>query len=143
MSWLSRFVAVHEPAHLRAGKWGEEQAERYLKKQGYRILGRRVRVGVKDELDLVVKQGEVLVFVEVKTRKSEDFGRPFTAVNKAKRQHLSRAAIHLLTRLKPAQRPAYFRFDVVEVVGEPGAPPHSVRHIEHAFTMAGGYRLPW
>lgn len=143
MSWLKRVFAPADPAHIQAGKWGEEQAEQFLVKQGYRVLGRRVRVGAKDELDLIVRRDGVLVFVEVKTRKGEDFGRPFSAVNKAKRQHLSRAAIHFLTRLKTAQRPAYFRFDVVEVVGEPGQAAPVIRHIEHAFTMEGGYRLPW
>ena len=143
MSWLRQIIARKEPAHLVAGKWGEQQAEHYLVRQGYRVVGRRVRVGVKDELDLVMRRGEVLVFVEVKTRKSEDFGRPFASVNPAKRRHLSRAAIHYLTRLKPEQRPTYFRFDVVEVIGEPKAGEPVIRHIEQAFSMEGGYRLPW
>ena len=140
---LTRWFAKKTPAHLASGLWGEKQAELFLKDKGFRVLGRRVRVGKKDELDLVVKQGEVLVFVEVKTRKSEDFGRPMEAVNRAKREFLSRAAIHFLTRLKPYQRPTYFRFDVIEVVGEPGAPPRTIRHIENAFTLENGYRVPW
>lgn len=143
MSWLSTIIPARDPAHLATGKWGEQQAERLLKKKGYRLLGRRVRVGNKDELDLVMKRDGVLIFVEVKTRKSEEFGRPFEAVNRSKRRYLSRAAIHFLTQLKPRQRPEYFRFDVVEVIGTPEGDDPVVRHIENAFSMEGGYRLPW
>lgn len=143
MSWLSKLVPARSPAHIESGKWGEAQAARLLKKKGYRVLGRRVRVGDKDELDLIVSKDGVMVFVEVKTRKSEDFGRPMDAVNRSKRRYLSRAAIHFLTQLKPAQRPEYFRFDVVEVIGEPGQDNPVLRHLENAFSMEGGYRLPW
>ena len=143
MTLLERILGKKEPAHLAAGRWGERQAENYLVRQGFRVVGHRVRVGARDELDLIVRREELLVFVEVKTRKSEDFGRPFASVNQAKRRHLSRAAIHYLTRIKPAQRPSYFRFDVVEVIGQPGQADPVIRHIEQAFSMEGGYRLPW
>lgn len=129
------------PAHLRAGEWGEQQAERLLRSKGWTILGRRVRVGRRDELDLVARAGGVLVFVEVKTRRAEDFGRPFSAVDRAKRRCLSRAAYGYLRALR--ERPEYFRFDVVEVVGEPGGAEPVIRHIENAFQLEGGYRLPW
>ena len=130
-----------EPAHLRAGVWGEQLAERMLAGKGYRILGRRVRVGTRDELDLVARHGEVLVFVEVKTRGAEDFGRPLSSVDRAKRHALSRAAIRYLKKLR--QRPDYFRFDVVEVVGKPGVGEPVIRHIESAFTLDPQYRVPW
>jgi len=58
------------------GIWGENQAEEFLKAKGYKILGQRVRIGDRDELDLVARDGKILVFVEVKTRGSQDFGRP-------------------------------------------------------------------
>jgi Holliday junction resolvase-like predicted endonuclease len=66
----------------------------------------------------------VLVFVEVKTRKNEDFGRPISSVNKAKRHRLSRAAVGYLKRQKPP--PDYFRFEVIEVIGEPDMGPTEV-----------------
>ena len=136
--WQRRADAL--PEHLRTGLWGEEQAERFLKKLGWRILGRRVRLG-RDELDLVARAGEVLVFVEVKTRGSEEFGRPAAAVDRGKRHSLSRAAVHYLQKLR--ERPAFFRFDVVEVIGtaEAGAP--RIRHIENAFTLNKRYRIWW
>jgi putative endonuclease len=129
-----------EHAHLRAGKWGEKLAEQMLKGKGYKILGRRVRIGTRDELDLVARTGDVLVFVEVKTRAGEEFGRPAESVDRAKRHVLSRAAIRYLAKLR--QKPDHFRFDVVEVVGRPGAEP-VVRHIENAFNLDPMYRITW
>lgn len=128
------------PFHLRAGLWGERQAESHLRARGFKILGRRVKVGLRDEIDLVAREYEALVFVEVKTRKSESFGRPFESVDKRKRHALSRAAVRYLQRLK---QPVNFRFDVVEVIGEPDGGDPVVRHIENAFLLDRCYSLPW
>jgi putative endonuclease len=128
------------PRPLEAGEWGERQAEGMLRAKGYRILGRRVRLSERDELDLVVRDGPVLVFVEVKTRRSEDFGAPGAAVDRAKRQALSRAAVRYLRRLHYPR--VSFRFDVVEVVGEEGCPAPLLRHIENAFPLDRRYTIP-
>ncbi|MBT3192295.1 MAG: YraN family protein [Verrucomicrobia bacterium] len=137
---LKRSIAKG-PQHLRTGEWGEAVAAKALKKKGFKILGKRVRVGTRDELDLVARDGEVLVFVEVKTRKSETFGRPAASVDRKKRHTLSRAAVRYLKRLKNPR--VCFRFDVVEVVGdmETEAPP-TIRHIENAFALERRYQLP-
>lgn len=123
-----------------SGAWGEAQAERALRQKGYTILGRRFHIGRHDELDLIARDGAVLVFVEVKTRKTEDFGRPGAAVNRAKRHYLSRAAVRYIKRLR--QPPHAFRFDVVEVVGTPDNPAPLIRHIENAFPLDHCYRVP-
>jgi putative endonuclease len=130
-----------KPRHLQTGEWGEAVAAGMLKEKGYKILGRRVRVGTRDELDLVARDDEVLVFVEVKTRKSEIYGRPASSVNKQKRHTLSRAAVRYVKRLKNPN--IYFRFDVVEVVGamDSDAAP-LIRHIENAFSLEKRYMLP-
>ena len=128
------------PFHLRTGLWGERQAETCLKAKGYAILGRRVRIGLRDELDLVARHGDVLVFIEVKTRRQEQFGRPIAAVDGQKRRALSRAAVRYLMRLK---QPVYFRFDVIEVIGSEGSKASAIRHIENAFQLDARYRLPW
>ena len=125
-----------EASHLRTGRRGEEHAEQFLRKAGLKIIARNVRVGC-DELDLIAQQGDTLIFVEVKTRANENFGRAIAAVNLAKRRKLSRAAIHFLKKRK--LRPPYIRFDVVEVVGE----KPEIRHIQNAFTLEGGYRVWW
>lgn len=129
------------PEHLETGEWGEKQAERELKRKKYRILGRRVRVGKRDEVDLVARTGDTLVFVEVKTRASETFGRPIAAVDAKKRRLLSRAAVRYIKMLK--RPPEYFRFDVVEVIGARGDSNPGIRHIENAFALDSLYVLPY
>jgi len=131
------------PESHRAGAWGEQLAADFLKRKGYRILGQNVRFGSRCELDVVARSpaSAALVFVEVKTRRTEDFGRPFSAVDRRKRRAIGRAALRYLRRI-PA-RPAHIRFDVVEVVGAPGDENPTVRHLENAFSPGPGFRLPW
>ena len=138
--WWPWKKAKELPEHLITGEWGEEIAARFLKKKGFKILGRRVRLD-RDELDIVAQHGAVLVFVEVKTRKNEEFGRAISSVNRGKRASLSRAAFHYLRKLR--QKPKFFRFDVVEVIGEKNRGDPEIRHIENAFSLARNYRLPW
>lgn len=147
MNWpwplsLFRKPAKSRPASQRTGAWGEDLAARLLQRKGYRILGRNVRFGSRCELDLVARSPapETLVFIEVKTRRSETFGRPMVAVNRAKRRALGRAAHRYLRRLKV--RPPRIRFDVVEVIGLPAGDPPVIRHIENAFSPGPGYRVP-
>ncbi|MDD4871857.1 MAG: YraN family protein [Kiritimatiellae bacterium] len=122
------------------GLWGEKEAERALKSKGYKILGRRVRIGDRDEIDLVARNGDVLVFVEVKTRVSDDFGRPISAVDNAKRHTMSRAAVRYLKKIKCPK--VNFRFDVVEVLGSKDSGGPVVNHIENAFTLGNRYTVP-
>jgi putative endonuclease len=122
------------------GRWGEAVARRMLAAKGYRILGSRVKVSARDELDIVARDGDSLVFVEVKTRAKEDFARPLSAVDRRKMQVLSRAGVRYLKRKKfPAVN---FRFDIVEVVGKRGDRQPVVRHIESAFPLDIRYILP-
>lgn len=121
---------------METGREGERQAGRYLEKAGMRIIGRNVRVG-RDEIDLIARDGQTLVFAEVKTRADELFGRPAEAVDRAKRFRISRAAIRYIKKNK--LRPPYIRFDIVEVVGNPPV----IRHLRNAFTLHGGYRIGW
>ena len=134
--------AAATPRHLEVGRWGERFAEQHLREAGLRIRARRLRVGKRDEIDLLAQDGEQLVFVEVKTRRSERYGRPIAAVDRAKRQRLSRAAVRYIKRL-PSPK-IYFRFDVVEVIGCPEDPPDKilVRHIPNAFSLDRRYMLP-
>lgn len=126
--------------HLLTGEWGEEVAVELLKQKKYRIKGQRVRLGPKDEIDIIAIDGKELVFIEVKTRKNEAFGSPAESVDRKKRMVLSRAAVRYIKKLKnPA---VYFRFDVIEVVGETGDRAPVVRHIENAFVLDKRYTLP-
>ena len=119
------------------GRWGEAQAARYLRRHGLKVLGQRVRVGRRDEIDIVARDGKALVFVEVKTRASEHFGRPLAAVDRRKRQVTGRAAVRYLRRLKRPDVP--FRFDVVEVIGTPRTPDVRIRHVANAYGLDRRY----
>lgn len=123
-----------------AGRWGENKASEMLAEKGFKVMGNRVRVDARSEIDVLARDGEVLVFVEVKTRGSEDFGRPMDAVDRRKRQVLSRAAVRYLRKKgNPAVK---IRFDVVEVVGDAGTGVvDKVRHIENAFQLDRKYIL--
>ncbi len=140
-SWLkNKFRKSEKPAHLKSGIWGEKKAVKFLRSKRWKIIGERVRSGKHDELDIIANDGNTLIFVEVKTRKNEDYGRPFSAVNKEKRKRLSRAAVNYLKKKK--LKPDYIRFDVIEVIGEPGSKPE-IRHIENAFQLDPSYKLWW
>ncbi|MGH2582403.1 MAG: YraN family protein [Anaerolineales bacterium] len=73
------------------GRWGEKAAEQFLTEKGYVILDRNARTKY-GEIDLVVRKNEEIVFVEVKSRSSTDFGFPEEAVTSLKQQHLRDAA---------------------------------------------------
>lgn len=93
---------------------GERIAARELERRGYRILERRwtCRLG---EIDLVARDGDVLVIVEVKTRTRTDFGRAVDAVDHRKQQRLARLARAYLARHARLARDRVVRFDVVGV----------------------------
>jgi len=118
--------------HLRLGKRGEAAAERFLKKASFKILYRNFRARSGGEIDLVCRdrKEQVLVFVEVKTRKNELFGPPSEAVTWRKRSRIIRAAKEWLRLLDLPEVP--FRFDIVEVVTEP---KEEIRLIRSAFQM--------
>jgi putative endonuclease len=98
---------------------------------GYKILYRNFRVGNEGELDIVARHRDVLVFVEVKSRRSMDAGRPAEAVDRKKRMRLIYAGKAWLRMLKDNTRIAY-RWDVVEVVWS-DVGNHRVEVIENAF----------
>ena len=114
-----------------AGDYGEEQAALYLKKHGYRIVGRnyKVRTG---EIDLIVSDREYIVFVEVKMRKNDHFGEAKEFVGARKQERVRSAAMHWLSLNETELQP---RFDVIEIYGDVGMPYRKldIRHIENAF----------
>lgn len=126
----------------KTGIWGERIAVKALKDKGYSIVGKRVRPDAKnDEIDIIASKGRMLVFVEVKTRKDERFGRPASAVDRRKKQALCRGAAAFL---RHCNYPDYcYRFDIIEVVGTREASEAPVvRHIEDAFRFPLRYRFP-
>jgi putative endonuclease len=99
------------------GKRGEDLACAELEKRGYAILDRRFRTRC-GELDIVARDGGVVVFVEVKARSGSRFGTPFESVTWKKRQRLSHMAASYLCLKRLSGVPC--RFDVVSIVEERG-----------------------
>lgn len=106
------------PPHLQDARRGEDLAYHRLTALGCRVVARnyRPRSG-RGEIDLLAWDGETLACVEVKTRKTADFGRPEEAVNRDKRRQLVRAAHDYARRANVD--PARLRFDIVSIVLEP------------------------
>lgn len=124
INWLS---VVFCPRTL--GERGEAVAARYLRRRGFRIVGRGVRTGL-GELDLVAVDGRTVVFVEVKTRQTDDQGHPAEAVDLPKQRKLTLLATAYLKRHGLLNHAA--RFDVVAVTWPDGRRPQ-VEHIRNAF----------
>jgi len=116
------------------GARGEKAAARYLRRRGYKILLRNFRSG-KAEVDIVARHKDWLVFVEVKTRETEQFGAPSEAVNRDKQRNLSKAALDYLRMLGNPR--LHFRFDIVEVIIASGSrKPEDIRLIQNAFDLS-------
>ena len=120
--WRQRFSrSPNLPEHLRLGARGEKLAGNFLRRNGYKILYRNFRGRRGGEVDIVCRDGDVLAFVEVKTRSGDDFGRPLDAVNAAKQKLIVRGALAWLQLLDNPD--ILFRFDVVEIVIAENAKP--------------------
>lgn len=114
------------------GRFGEQVAVDRLREAGLAIVARnwRCRDG---ELDIVARDGDCLVFVEVKTRSSRAFGDPAEAINRAKAGRIRRLAVRWIEDNRSSDRFwDAIRFDVVSVVRRPSGSP-DVEHLRGAF----------
>jgi len=118
-------------SRIRTGKAGEEIAVRHLQKLGYRILERNYRCPL-GEIDIVAKDNDTIVFVEVKSRKTEEFGNPELAVGAKKQRTLSLISMYYLAQKPPLQEDC--RFDVVAVKMLPSGT--EVKLFRNAFELA-------
>ena len=124
------------PQHLRRGAQGETLACRFLRRKGYKILYRNFKGHSGGEIDVVCRDKDTLVFVEVKTRTREDFGRPLAAVDRQKQKRISRGGLNWLRLLDNPD--ILFRFDVVEVIIAEAAGPQ-LELIKNAFPLSTPY----
>ena len=131
--WLNK---EETPLHLQHGDLGEQVAKKHLKHLGLKYLAANFRSD-RGEIDLVFRDDDCLVFVEVKTRSSEDWTRPAAAVDKRKRRLLCQTALDYLQLLK--NPPVKIRFDIVEVLLQGGV-VHEIRHLPNTFAMEKPYR---
>ncbi|WP_267913549.1 YraN family protein [Rubrobacter xylanophilus] len=112
-----------------SGARGEELALAHLLRRGYTLIERNYRTR-RGEIDLIMMDGEDLVFVEVKLRRSAGFGEPVEAVTPAKQRRLRLAAGRYLAERAPAH--GGVRFDVVGVLAPAGGKPR-ITHVRQAF----------
>jgi putative endonuclease len=140
MKLFGKKNAKNKPRSAVVGEWGEDVAAGFLKENKYRIIGRNVRPERRGEIDIIARHNETLVFVEVKTRGDEDFGPPASAVDDNKRHALNRAAAAYLRKARYPD--LYYRFDLIEVIGQPGDKQPEIRHIENAFPFEKRFRFP-
>jgi putative endonuclease len=109
------------------GQRGEHEAARWLRRHGFRILVRGYRTS-RGEIDLIAREGDTLVFIEVKTRRA---GEPAEAVTPEKQRRVALAALHFLKRHRLLDERS--RFDVVALVWPDTSRTPTIEHIRNAF----------
>lgn len=110
----------------RIGKWGEDTAVDYLTQKGYEITARNVRTPY-GEIDIVAKQADITIFVEVKARTSNKMGLPEEAITPRKREHMLAAADHYSAE----HEIDHWQIDVIAIEGKPGTTP-KITYFENA-----------
>ncbi|PID60602.1 MAG: YraN family protein [Ignavibacteriae bacterium] len=111
------------------GNKGEDIAVDYLKENNYKIIERNYRFG-HGEIDIIAEQNEILIFIEVKTRKNLEFGPPELAVTKSKQRQIKKIAEAYLYENEINDKDC--RMDVIAILKEDKLPPR-ITHIENAF----------
>jgi putative endonuclease len=122
------------PAKRDVGEAGEEAAARYLAKQGFKLLHRNLRLGRTGELDIVARERETLVFVEVKSRMAGETLGGLVNITAAKQHKLWELGAHYLKRFGGDHKAV--RFDAVEVEFVDAAlRRHEIKHVRDAFRL--------
>lgn len=139
-TWIREHLPHRDSGSTSAslGAAGEKAAAQFLRKLGYRILarGHRQRLG---EIDLIALDEGCVVFVEVKTWRSDRVHDPSEAVNRSKQEKLTRAALIYLKKNKLLDVPA--RFDVISIVWADDAQEPTLRHFKSAFEAVGSGQM--
>jgi putative endonuclease len=120
------------------GTRSERAAARFLRRLGYRPLTRNYTCPA-GEADLIVLDGDCVVFVEVRSTESGDAGRPAASVDEAKQARLTQVALHYLSRHRLLEHPA--RFDVLALSWPPGRREPHIDHYRQAFEAVGRFQM--
>ena len=102
----------------KVGKWGEDVSSEYLLKNGYKVIGRNARTPY-GEIDIVAKKGEIIIFIEVKTRTSNKMGLPEESITAKKREHMIACAEHYAMENEIDN----WQIDVISIEGKLGTEP--------------------
>jgi putative endonuclease len=121
--------------HLKLGKTGEDLASGFLRSKGYKIISRNYRTKC-GEIDIIGADNNILVFIEVKTRKSSFLESPFAAVTEHKQKQISKVAQEYLSKNNLFDKDA--RFDVISIVVNDSNIPQ-IEHLENAFDLSYGF----
>lgn len=108
------------------GKWGEQAAVDYLTERGYEIVTRNARTP-HGEIDIVARQGDIIIFVEVKARTSDKMGMPEDSITPRKRQHMISSAEYYAAK----NEINHWQLDVIAIEGQPGLEP-KITYFENA-----------
>jgi putative endonuclease len=119
----------NKKSHHNLGRSGEEIALQYLKRKRYRIINRSFRM-FRGEIDIIAFERKTLVFFEVKTRRSQDFGLPEESVNTTKQNQIRKVANGFLAKNKLES--VECRFDIISISFDEDQ-GYSIRHIKDAF----------
>jgi putative endonuclease len=114
------------------GRQGEQTAEQFLREQGYGIVARNYRC-LYGEIDLVARDHDTLVFVEVRTQSGPTFGDPLESVTRRKQRQIAKAALHYVVRHRVENQP--LRFDVIGISFNKSTP--QIVHVRGAFDLPG------
>jgi putative endonuclease len=115
------------------GQYGEEYTCRYLQNKGYQILEKNFRNKI-GEIDLIAKDGKIICFIEVKTRKTLQYGAPFEAVHSTKQHKMVQMALSYL-KYKFRTIDVSCRFDVISIY-QPSQEQPIVEHLINAFDLS-------
>lgn len=116
-----------ESIKQRIGKWGEDQACKYLEINKYKIIARNYRFE-KAEIDIIASKDKALIFLEVKVRKNAQFGMPETFASQNQRRRIRRAADQFQFENRYH---GFIRFDIVSILGKPEQ--FEILHLKDAF----------
>lgn len=115
------------------GKWGEDVAEQFLRQKGYKILFRNWRAE-RGDIDIIARDGDCVVFVEVKSGSTEKYGPPELRVTQSKKRQLYKLASAFLQKSEELEIEAEaYRFDVVVIDGNQNQ--YEIRHYPSAFYL--------
>lgn len=118
------------------GNKGEKLAAKFLKRKGYKIIQRNYKCKL-GEIDIIAEQDRTIVFVEVKTRRTQEFGPPQNAITAAKRSQISKVALFYIREKKLVDQSC--RFDVIGITFSPESRKPRIEHIENAFQLSRRY----
>ena len=118
-------IISHPPLRIRKGKKAEQRAEHYLHKKGLKTVCRNFH-SPRDEIDLIMTEGNTLVFIEVRSKQSSHFGHPLETINYMKQARIITTAHWFLTQ-HTVFRKAPCRFDAISLIR------NEIRWVQNAF----------